>query len=397
MATTTAFVKASRLRATVRRHPWIYSDSVSRVEGDYEQGDAVMVRAPDGKFLAHGFINDASQLRLRLVSFNKKEPIDEALLRARVRDALGLRESLGLPARTDAYRVIHSEGDGFPGLIVDRYGEYLTYTCSSLGMHRHLEPVLDELVERLSPQGVIELGKAEGLRGKEGLPEGRGVVRGAAPEENPLVTIDGLKLAVPLLGGQKTGMYLDQRENVRRVAALSPGKRVLDACCYVGAFGLACAQAGASESVLFDSSADAVALAEQNAELNGLTVTARRASLFRELRRLVDAEETFEVVVLDPPKFASRARMVAKARKGYLDANLLALRLLAPGGFLLTCSCSGHFGVEPLLSVLKEASTRSGLDLRIVEVRGAGPDHPVDVHCPEGRYLAAVLVQRRGS
>jgi len=396
----TVFVKPKRLRAKVRRHPWIYGDAIDRVEGDYANGEAVVVRAPDGKFLAHALINDQSRLFLRLVSFERKAGIDAALLAGRVADAVALRQDvLRLPERTDAYRLVHSEGDGLPGLVVDRYGGVLAVSCTSLGTYQRLDGLVDALLERVpGAEVVVEAGVSEGLRGQEGLPEGRGVIRGALPEGPVVCTVDGVALEVPFAGGQKTGLFLDQRDNVRRAAELAPGRRVLDACCYVGAFGVAAAKAGAERALLFDSSAEAAALAEANAARNGVAerVEVRRGSLYRQLRALADAREAFDLIVLDPPKFAPTARDVDKARKGYLDANLLALRLLAPGGVLLTCSCSHHVDERAFETVLREAATRAKADLRLLGRFGAGPDHPVDVHCPEGRYLKAFLLQRRG-
>ena len=400
----TVFVKPSRLRAPVRRHPWIYGDSVARVEGEYANGDAVAVRAPDGKFLAWAFVNDASRLFLRLVSFEREAPPEEALLRARVRDAVSLRQDvLRLPERADAYRLIHSEGDGLPGLVVDRYGDVLVLSCSALGTRRRLETILDELEALLRPRAVLDAGLGEGIARSEGLEPGGGLLRGALPTEGegaPLVvTVDGLRLRVPLGGGQKTGLFLDQRDNVRLVAALAPGRRVLDACCYVGTFGLACARAGAARALLFDSSAEAVAEAQANARLNEVAerVEVRKGALYRELHALDAAGERFDLIVLDPPKFARVARDRERARKGYLDANLLAQKLLAPGGLLYTCSCSHHMDEQTFQELLREAATRSGADLRLLDQRGAGPDHPSDLHCPEGRYLKGFLLQRRGS
>ena len=396
----TAFVAAKRLRAGVRRHPWVYADSVTKTEGSYEPGDAVVVRAPDGKFLAHGFINDGSKLRLRLVSFERKRPIDDELLRERIRDAVALRhEVLQLPERANAYRLFHSEGDGLPGLIVDRYDEVLVLSVSALGTFQRLEPILDELETLLSPRAIVERGVSEGLRAREGLPAGRGVLRGELPSDALQLTIDGTRFELGLAaeGGQKTGMFLDQRENVRRVAELARARRVLDACCYLGAFGVACARAGAERVECFDVSEEAAAGARRTAELNEVSdrVEVRQASLYPELRRLADAKQLFDLIVLDPPKFAPTARDVKRASKGYLDANLMALKLLAPGGLLLTCSCSGHVDSERFEGTLRRAATRGSADLRVLERWGAGPDHPVDVHCPEGRYLKAFLLQRR--
>jgi 23S rRNA (cytosine1962-C5)-methyltransferase len=397
----TAFVNKKRTRASSKRHPWVYANSVTKVEGAYENGDAVTVRAPDGRFLAHAWINDKSKLRLRLVSYDRKTPISPELLKERVRSAVALRrEVLSLPKRANAYRLIHSEGDGLPGLIVDLYDDVVVLTCSVLGLRKSLDAVLDALEEVLQPRAIVERDPGEGLREREGLPEPGGVLRGSLEgSEEVLVEIDGMRFRVGVgVGeGQKTGLFLDQRDNVQTVAALAEGRRVLDACCYLGAFGLACARAGAASVHMFDTSADAVAKTQANAELNGLSerVTVQRGSLFRELTRLKQAEQSFDLIVLDPPKFAKKRSDLRKARKGYLDANQLALKLLAPGGLLLTCSCSGAFEMSDLEGVLRESATRAGKDLRILEQRGPGLDHPVDVHCAEGRYLKAILAQTR--
>lgn len=397
--TATVFLKPGRLRAHVRRHPWVYGNSVERVEGQYKDGDAVLVRAPDGRFVGHAFVNDRSRMRLRLVSFDREAPLDEGLLRARVRDAVALRHDLlRLPARADAYRVVHSEGDGLPGLIVDRYGDVLALSCSTLGLHLRLDVVLDALQEALAPRCILEQPVSEGLREAEGLPPGRGVLRGELPADDPVVTIDGLRWTVPLRGGQKTGLFLDQRENVRRVVEHAPGRRVLDACCYVGTFGVAAARAGASLVRMFDSSPEAVEQARRNAALNEVAdrVEVARGSLYKDLRGRVDRGERYDLVVLDPPKFAAAARGVDKARKGYFDANQLALKLVEPGGLLFTFSCSHHMDEALFDEVLREAATRSEVDLRVLGRLGAGADHPTDLHCPEGRYLKGLVLQRRG-
>lgn len=396
---TTVFLKASRLRAGLKRHPWVYPNSIERFEGTHENGDAVKVRAPNGKFLGQALINDTSRLALRLVSFDKDADLDDPGFWAqRVQSAVALREQvLKLPERTDAYRVVHSEGDGLPGLIVDRYADVLVYSVSCLGMHRRMEPVLDALVEAYSPRVVIEQGVSKGLRGSEGLPEGRGVVRGEFAEPQVRCTVDGVRFDVPLGDGQKTGLFLDQRENVRRVADLAQGRRVLDACCYLGAFSIAAAQGGAASVRAFDQSADAVAGATRHAAENGVgdRIEVVQGELFGQLNGLIKDEARFDLIVLDPPKFAASKKKADQARRGYLDCNRLALKLLEPGGLLFTFSCSHHMPAEELEVVLRQAADRSKVDLRVLGQFGPGLDHPVDVHCPEGRYLKGFLLQRR--
>jgi 23S rRNA (cytosine1962-C5)-methyltransferase len=394
----TIYVKGSRLRLGKRRHPWVTPGAIEKTQGSYQDGDVVDVRAAKGgKFLGRGFVNDRSYLRVRLVSFTMQEQVTDALLADRLRAAIALRDGLRLSERTNAYRLTNSEGDGLPGLVVDRYGDVVVVTCGTLGLQQRIEPLLDAVHEATGARAVVEADPPGDAAAKEGLRPARGVVRGALDADVGEVTIDGLKLGVRFQGGQKTGLFLDQRDNVREVAALAKGRRVLDACCYVGTFGLACALAGARETVLFDTSQSAVDEAQANAARNGLEdrVTVRRGSLFRELHALNDAGEPFDLIVLDPPKFVAKRADLQKGRKGYLDANLLALRLLAPGGFLLTCSCSHHMTSELFAGVLREAATRAGADLTFLGERGPGADHPSDLQCPEGRYLKAFLLQRR--
>lgn len=394
----TAILLPGRLRETLKRHPWVYPESVKKIDGAYANGDVIRVATPDGRFVAHAFVNDRSRLMLRLVSFVEAEKIDAAFVRERVRVAADLRDrTLDLPARTNAYRVVHSEADGLPGLIVDRMNDALVVSCTSLGMQKHMDAVLDELEAIYKPRAILEVGKALGLRGKEGLPEGRGYVRGQPSEVETKIDVDGVLSAVPLEVGQKTGLFLDQRENVKRTAELSRGKTLLDACCYGGAFAISALKAGATRAELFDTSEKACELARRNLSLNGVADRAevRRADLYPELRRLKDAGARFDVVVLDPPKFASTQREVAKARAGYVNANAGALHLLGPGGLLVTCSCSHHVG-EPLFEeIVREAAAKAEKDVQILERRGAGPDHPTDVFCPEGRYLKCFITRVR--
>jgi 23S rRNA (cytosine1962-C5)-methyltransferase len=394
----TVILDPGRLRETLKRHPWVYPEAVRTVEGRFENGDVVRVAGPDKRFVAHAFINDRSRLMLRLVSFEESARIDADFVRARVRTATTLREDvLRLAKRTNAYRVVHSEADGLPGLIVDRMGDVLVVSCTSLGMQRWIDAVLDELEAVYRPAGILEVGKALGMRGKEGLKDGRGWVRGKAPEGEIRIEVDGVLSLAPVEVGQKTGLFLDQRENVRRTAELAAGRTILDACCYGGAFAIAALKAGAARAELFDTSERACELARRNLELNGVADRAvvRRADLYPELRRLKDEKARFDIVVLDPPKFASSQRDVPRARKGYTEANAAALRIVAPGGLLVTCSCSHHVG-EPLLEeILREAAAKAGVDLQILERRGAGPDHPTDVFCPEGRYLKCFIARVR--
>jgi 23S rRNA (cytosine1962-C5)-methyltransferase len=393
-------LKKERLRRALRRHPWVYPDAIQELDGEVADGDVVEVVGPDGRFVAWAFFNRGSRLALRMFTTVRAEGDPRPLFVARLRAAIALRrEVLGLEARGDAYRVCHSEGDGLPGLIVDRYGPVAVVACSSLGTYGLLDALIPVLVEELGVSTVFEVGAAKGLRGAEGLPPGRGVLVGAPlGPEGLIVTIDGLRQRVRVSGGQKTGLFLDQRDNAARFAALCKGESVLDACCYGGLFALSAARAGAAAIEAFDVSDKAVALATENAALNGLEgrVTLRRGELFTELRSLRDAGRQFGRVVLDPPSFAGRRKDLKKAQKAYVEAHKLAIALLSEGGVLASYTCSHHVSEKDLEDSLQEAGRRAGMSLQVLERQGAPGCHPQELYCPEGRYLKGLLVRRLG-
>ncbi|MDF1667589.1 MAG: class I SAM-dependent rRNA methyltransferase [Planctomycetota bacterium] len=388
-----------RLRRDYIRHPWVYHNSVEATEGTPKNGDVVELRRPDGRFLAWGFINHNSKLFVRMYTFDESEKDAEKLFRKRCKAAIALRRDvLKLDERANAYRVLHSEGDGIPGIIADRYGDYLVVSCTSLGTYKLLEKIAEELATGLGLKGVFEVGASKGIRGIEGLPPGRGVIWGEAPPEELSIEIDGVKQKVKIAEGQKTGLFLDQRNNIRRFADLCEGQTVLDACCYGGSFGLVAALRGAESVEAFDVSSAAVELARGNAILNGLEdkITIKRGDLFTELRAYREAGKKFTRIVLDPPNFAGSKRDIGKAKKAYVAAHSLALKILEPGGLLLSFTCSHHITGKIFEETVLEATRRESMSVQVLERLGAGSDHPSEIFCPEGRYLNGIIVRLLG-
>jgi 23S rRNA (cytosine1962-C5)-methyltransferase len=395
LPTATVILKPKRARPFFGRHPWVLDSAVQRVEGSPADGDVVDLATHDGTFVARGLWNAASRLRVRLYAFDPSVPLDDALWRKRLEAAVALRRSLGLDDRAGAARLVNSEGDDLSGLIVDRYGEYLAVQVTALAMARRLEALADMLGEIVAPRGILLRGAERGLAKLEGLQLPDRVLRGAGPPGPIFVTEHGLKFGVDLAEGQKTGYYLDQRDNRHAAARYARGRRVLDMFCYSGGFAVAAAVAGGARSVLaVDSSAKAAALAKANADLNGAaSVTVETADAFEKLDALRAAGERFGMVVLDPPKFARSRAALDDALRAYHRINRVAVDLLEPGGVLVTCSCSGSVSREVFLEMLGGVAQRSGRGLQILESRGAAPDHPVSASCLEGEYLKCVIAR----
>jgi 23S rRNA (cytosine1962-C5)-methyltransferase len=371
-----------RLRA---RHPWIYRSDVVDVAAT--GGDIVRVVAPRGREVGWALFSDRSQIPLRLLTFG--EVADAALVTRRIAQATRFRESLRLDA--DAYRLVHGEADLLPSLVVDRYGDYLVVQTLSQGMDRLLPTVVGALVDALAPKGVLARNDPK-VRLLEGLQQQVEVVYGEVPE---LVTVrEGhVQYDADLWKGQKTGLFLDQREN-REAAARYARGRLLDAFSYNGGFALHLA-ALCDEVEAVDISADAVARIRANAVRNDLhNVTAREANVFDELRRLERGGVRYDTIVLDPPAFAKNKASVANALAGYKEINLRAMRLLSPGGFLITCSCSYNVSEAMFGDVVHQASVDSHVPMTLVEKRSQGRDHPVLVGVPETHYLKCFLLRR---
>jgi 23S rRNA (cytosine1962-C5)-methyltransferase len=370
-------------------HPWIYRSDVADAAG--EPGDVVRLFDRGGRALGQAFYNPRSEISLRLVTRDPDEPVNEPFFRARIERALAYRDSLNIDA--DAMRLINAEADGLPGLVADRYGPYVVLQVGSAAVERRLPWVLDALGDLVASDGVLLRGEGAARR-REGLPARTEVLRGEVP--GTVVVREGpVRYRASLRQGQKTGGFLDQRENHEAAARhVRPGARVLDVFTYAGGFALHAALAGAASVEAVDSSAASLEAARENAALNGLkNLTLTRASAFDLLRERSDAGESYDLVVLDPPAFAKSRRELPKATRAYKEINLRAMKLLAPGGFLVTCSCSYHFSRELMRDTLRSAASDAGVSLRVREWRGAASDHPELLNVPETAYLKCAVLE----
>lgn len=395
LPTATVILKPRRARPFFGRHPWVLESAIDKVEGDPGEGDVVDLMTHDGTFVARGLYNPKSRIRVRLLVFDSAVPIDDALFEARLASAVALRESLGLMEKTGACRLVNSEGDDLSGLIVDRYGEYLAVQVTALALLPRLDFFCDRLEKYVPARGMLLRGAERGLAKLEGLELADRVIRGTAPDGPLFVSEHGLTFGIDLTEGQKTGYYLDQRDNRQAAARYAHGRRVLDMFCYSGGFALACCITGGARSVLaVDSSAKATALAKANAELNGAAnIEVDTSDAFEKLDVLAAAGERFGMVVLDPPKFARSRATVEDALRAYHRINRRACDLLEPGGILVTCTCSGSVTRDEFLEMLSGVAQRTGRSIQLLEVRGAAPDHPVSASCLEGEYLTCVIAR----
>ena len=395
LPTATVLVKAKRARPFFGRHPWVLDTAIDRVEGTPADGDVVDLATHEGRFIARGIWNASSRLRVRLYAFESDVPLDAPFWRSRIDAAIALRRTLGLDDRAGAARLINSEGDDLSGLIVDRYGDHLAIQVTSLAMAGRLDAICDALEAAVKPAGILLRGADRGLSKLEGLHLPDRVIRGTAPEGPVFIREGSLSWGVDLTEGQKTGFYLDQRENRRAAALLARDRRVLDLFCYSGGFAVTCAITGSARSVLaVDGSAKATTLARANADFNGAAnVTVETADAFGRIDSLAATGEKFGMVILDPPKFARSRGAIEEALRAYHRINRVAVDLLEPGGILVTCSCSGSVSRDDFLEMLSVVAQRSGRQIAMLECRGAAPDHPVSASCLEGEYLKCVIAR----
>lgn len=369
-------------------HGWVYAGDVVGLAGQPQPGDVVQVVTGDGAAIGQGLYSPRSKIRVRLMT-RGEEPLDEACWHARIRTALAQRART--VSGTTAYRLVHADGDGLPGLIVDRYGDTLVMQALTVGIERRQE-ALAELLHSYTKVRAVYLRNDAPSRNLEGLSSERRFARGEGPtrieiREGPA------RFVVDIEQGQKTGWFCDQRENRLAVAARSHGKDVLDAFCHSGAFGVHAAVAGARSVAGLDASRAAVEQAGGHAELNQVEAVCdfRTSDAAEALKKLGRSRKRFDVVILDPPALAKRRAMRASALEGYRHLNALALPLVRAGGLLVTCSCSHQVGEADLAAVVDAAARRARRRLQIVERRGAGPDHPVVEAVPETRYLTCLI------
>ncbi len=384
-----------RARPFYGRHPWVFAGAVAAVDGEPADGDAVELVAHGGEFVARGLYNSRSKIRVRLYTWDAAIDIDGAFFRDKLMAALRLRTALGLDGAGRACRLVFSEGDGLSGLTVDRYDRWLVVQFTALGLARRREMLTEILVDLLRPEGVY-LRTERGIGQLEGLELQDGLLWGGAPDGPIVIEENGVRFRVNLAEGQKTGFYLDQRDNRQVVARLAAGRSVLDAFCYSGGFGLHAARAGAASVVGVDQSEPALALARENASLNGLhNIEYIKGDVFDKLDALAADGARFGVVILDPPKFARDRRAVEEALRGYRRLQKAALRVLEPEGFLVTCCCSGLITMDMLEELLRQLAAEEKRDVQILERRGPAADHPVSASCLESHYLKCLIARVR--
>ena len=377
--------RETRVRAG---HPWIYASEIDKVEGAFENGDIVDVLNFRGGFIGRAFYNPMSQISLRMLTTGD-EICDRAFFRNRIIDAWEYRKKLCDP---NSCRLIYSESDFMPGLIVDKFGDYLSVQILSLGMERLREMLVELLVEIVAPRGIYERSDVP-VRRHEGLEQRSGLLFGEVPDRIDMYE-NGILFSIDIKGGQKTGFFLDQKQNRAGIAPFCEGARVLDCFCHNGSFSLHAAKFGAKSVLGVDISEEALEVARENARRNGLeNVIFEAHNCFDHLRELSDAGEKFDLVILDPPAFTKSKNTVESALRGYKEINLRGLKLVSPGGYLVTCSCSQHISADMFQQMLNEAVRDSKKRVRMIEYRTQGYDHPILPASPETKYLKCIYLQ----
>ena len=388
------FLRSGKEKPVINRHPWIFSGAIARADDGIGDGDMVDVVDSAGKFLARGYINQRSQIAVRLLTWESDETIDDLFWGRRLDRAIQGRQSLVSEGDRSAVRLVNAESDGLPGLVVDRYGPYLVLQILTLGIEQHRECLVRLLMDRLKPTGIYHRGDVD-VRKHEGLALESGWLAGEIPPDRLEIVERGHHFLVDIKAGQKTGFYLDQRDNrARATPYFRDAARVLNAFAYTGGFGVYAAKAGARSVTSVDSSDEALAVAQENMALNRLGSLEDEwivGDVFQVFREFRDRGREFDVIVLDPPKFATSQGQVQAACRGYKDINLLGMRLLKPGGTLLTFSCSGLVSADLFQKVVFGASLDAHRDVQILERLSQAPDHPVLLTFPESEYLKGLV------
>jgi 23S rRNA (cytosine1962-C5)-methyltransferase len=390
-------LKTGREKSVRLGHPWIFSGAVERVDGPAGSGDTVEVLSAGGEFLARAAYSPLSKIRARVWTRTEGEDVDRGFLVRRLEQALMLRAAfvgqVGASADAAAVRLVHGESDGLPGIIVDRYADTLVLQALSAGAERWKQTLAELLMEQTGVKNVYERSDVD-VRRLEGLEERIGSLCGKEPESTIISEGYGLRFRVDIKTGQKTGFYIDQRNNRKRLGELAQGRDMLNCFCYTGGFTLYGLAGGANSVLSIDSSSEALDLARQNLALNELPAERAEwleADVFTALRKLRDQARSFDLIVLDPPKFAPTAAQAERAARGYKDINLLAFKLLRPGGLLFTFSCSGGISPDLFQKIVAGAAVDAGVEANVVEHLEQGPDHPVALNFPEGAYLKGLI------
>jgi len=386
-------LKKNRERTLLHHHPWVFSGAVDTVDGAPAAGDVVTVTAAGGGFLGRGYYNERSSIRVRILEWSEDVAVDESWWWERLASAARRRESLAADERTNAYRLVYAEADGLPGLVVDRYGDYLVVQFLTAGVEQVRDVVINALGDVMSPAAIFDRSDDK-TREKEGLKPATGLIAGTAPDGPVEIVENGLKFLVDFNTGQKTGFYLDQRDNRVVVEGYAAGRRVLDAFSYSGAFSAYAARAGAEALTLVESSVTAAEFAGKNLELNGYGgggAELIRGDVFETMRIFRDESRRFDLIILDPPKFARTRTQADQALRGYKDVNMTAMKILEPGGILATFSCSGGVDAEAFTRAVSWAGLDAGREIQILRKLGQPEDHPVLATFPESEYLKGLV------
>jgi len=376
-----------------RKHPWIFSGAIEKIEGNPSNGETVQIFTSDKKLIGNGSFSPASQIRVRVWSFDPEEIIDENFFRRKISLAYSQREKIIEISETNAYRIINAESDGLPGLIVDRYSDFLVCQFLSAGAEFNKETLIEILNDIFKPFGIFERSDVE-VRTKEGLQPNQSILKGIAPDNLIEVRENGFKFLVDIKNGHKTGFYLDQRDNRKLISEFAKGKTVLNCFSYTGGFSVYALASGAEKIAQIESSSSAIDLSNKNFELNNLNpslVENINGDVFEILRKFRDERRTFDMIILDPPKFAESVSQIQQASRGYKDINLLAMKLLNPGGILFTFSCSGHISTELFQKIISGAALDSGREVKIINQLTQSSDHPIALNFPEGLYLKGLV------
>jgi len=376
-----------------RKHPWIFSGAIEKVEGNPANGETVQILTSDKKLIGNGSFSPSSQIRVRVWSFDSEENIDRDFFKRKISLAYSLREKIIDNSKTNAYRVINAESDGLPGLIVDRYADYLACQFLSSGAEFNKKIIVEILDDIFKPVGIFERSDVE-VRTKEGLQPTQGLLKGTVPNDLIEVQENGFKFLVDIKNGHKTGFYLDQRDNRALISELSKEKNVLNCFSYTGGFSVYALASGATKITQVEASSSAIELATKNFELNNFDssfIESINGDVFEVLRKFRDERKTFDLIILDPPKFTESVSQIQKASRGYKDINLLAIKLLNPGGILFTFSCSGHISTELFQKIVADAALDSGGEVKIIKQLTQSSDHPVSLNFPEGLYLKGLV------
>lgn len=388
------YIKHGRDKSVKRKHPWVFSGAVDRTEGKIQNGETVNVISSSGQLIGKGAYSPASQIRVRMWTFNPDEEVNKSFFQNKIISAYELRKQI-VDKNTNSYRLINAENDGLPGIIVDHYADYLSCQFLSSGAEYWKNEVVNLLAEIIKPKSVYERSDSD-VRLKEGLPSQKGLLFGEELPEYIEITENNLRFLVDIRNGHKTGFYLDQRDNRMLLSSFVNQKTVLNCFSYTGGFSVYSLKNKAEKVINIDSSLAALDLTSKNVELNNLDTSKIEninEDVFKVLRKFRDEGKTFDLIVLDPPKFAESVSQIQKASRGYKDINLLAMKLLNPGGILFTFSCSGHISADLFQKIISDAALDSGRDVKFIKQMTQSSDHLVSLNFPEGFYLKGLIIK----